>query len=204
MQKMKEKKKSQSSSSSTDYVETDEDVGKDFGTLINAPLSRNGHFVFKSEKAWFVDSSQYSEFFTLNLKTLSVAIDCIPFNEYINVNDKYFTSDQLTNINNDVEKGKVTYNTIFYPNISSSSDIVNLKDEIKENAKINQSKNLELTANTKSSFEDGIDNLEDIDFLLSLKEPVQSNPTINPMQLISTSHNDSKAKQKILQLSQLI
>lgn len=93
MQKTKEKKKSQSSSFSADYVEilTDEDVGKDFGTLINAPLSRNGHFVFKSEKTWFVDSSQYSEFFTLNLKTLSVAIDCIPFNEYINVNDRYFT-----------------------------------------------------------------------------------------------------------------
>lgn len=95
----------------------------------------------------------------------------------------------MTNINNDAEKGKVIYNTIFYPNISSSSDIVNLKDEIKENVKINQSKNLELTANTKSPFEDGIDNLEDINFLLSLKEPVQSNPTINPMQLISTSHN---------------
>lgn len=95
----------------------------------------------------------------------------------------------MTNINNDAEKGKATYNTIFYPNVSSSSDIVNSKDEIKENAKINQSKNLELTANTKSSLEDRIDNLEDIDFLLSLKEPVQSNPTINPMQLISTSHN---------------
>ncbi|EFN73343.1 hypothetical protein EAG_08512, partial [Camponotus floridanus] len=50
----------------------------------------NGHFVFKSEKAWSVDSSQYSEFFTLNLKTLSVTIDCIPFNEYINVNNRYF------------------------------------------------------------------------------------------------------------------
>ncbi|EFN73344.1 hypothetical protein EAG_08513 [Camponotus floridanus] len=71
-------------------MSTDEDVGKDFDTLINAPLSKNGHFVFKSEKAWSVDSSQYSEFFTLNLKTLSVTIDCIPFNEYINVNNRYF------------------------------------------------------------------------------------------------------------------
>lgn len=94
MQKTKEKKKlRQPSSSFANYAEilSDENVGKDFGVLINAPLSKNGHFVFKSEKAWSVDSSQYSEFFTLNLKTLSAAIDCIPFNEYINVNDRYFT-----------------------------------------------------------------------------------------------------------------
>ncbi|XP_029675182.1 uncharacterized protein LOC115242780 isoform X2 [Formica exsecta] len=155
MQKTKEKNKSRSSSSA-DYVDmlTDGDVGKDFGTLINAPLSKNGHFVFKSEKAWSVDSSQYSEFFILNLKTLSIAIDCIPFNEYINVNDRYFTSDQLTNINNDAEKGKATYNTIFYPNVSSSSNIVYSKNEMNENTKIDQSKNLELTTNTKSPSED--------------------------------------------------
>ncbi|XP_070171488.1 uncharacterized protein [Polyergus mexicanus] len=202
MEKTKQKNKSRSSSSSADYVDmlTDGDVGKDFGTLINAPLSKNGHFVFKTEKAWSVDSSQYSEFFILNLKTLSIAIDCIPFNEYINVNDRYFTSDQLTNINNDAEKGKATYNTIFYPNVSSSSDIVYSKNEMKENTKIDQSKNLELTANTKSLSEDGIDNLEDIDFLLSLKEPVQSNPTVPPAQLIFKSHNDSKAKPKSTQI----
>ncbi|XP_029159712.1 uncharacterized protein LOC114931725 [Nylanderia fulva] len=198
MQKTKEKKKlRQLSSSFADYeVSIDEDVGKDFGVLINAPLSKNGHFVFKSEKAWSVNSSQYSEFFTLNLKTLSAAINCIPFNEYINVDDRYFTSDQLTNINNDAEKGKITYDTIFHSNISNLSDVVHLKNEIKESTKINQSKSLESTANMKYSTEDSIDNLEeDIDFLLSLKEPIQSNPTIAP--LISTSYNnDSKEKPK--------
>lgn len=95
----------------------------------------------------------------------------------------------MTNINNDAEKGKATYNTIFYPNVSSSSNIVYSKNEMKENTKIDQSKNLELITNTKSPSEDGIDNLEDIDFLLSLKEPVQSNPTISPAQLIFISHN---------------
>jgi len=80
-----------------DYTEepTNEDVGKDFRTLINAPLSKGGHFIFKSEKNWSIDSSQYSEFFTLNLKTLSAAINCIPYNEYIDVNDKYFTVSRL-------------------------------------------------------------------------------------------------------------
>ena len=95
MRRAKKKSKSQQSSSSiADHAEspTDENVveGKDFGILINAPLSKGGHFVFKSEKGWTVDSSQYSEFFTLNLKTLSAAIDCVPFNKYIDVADKYF------------------------------------------------------------------------------------------------------------------
>lgn len=91
IQKTKEKKKSRLSSSFAEgEMSTDENVGKDFDTLISVPLSKNGHFVFKSEKAWSVHSSQYSEFFTLNLRTLSVAIDCIPFNEYINVNNRYF------------------------------------------------------------------------------------------------------------------
>lgn len=95
MQKTKKKggKLQQPTSSVAEPTEppTDEDdVGKDFGTLINAPLSRGGHFVFKSEKAWTVDSPQYSEFFTLNLKMLSAAVDCVPFNKYVDVADRYF------------------------------------------------------------------------------------------------------------------
>lgn len=71
----------------------DKDIGKDFGSLINMPLSKGGHFVFKSEKDWSIAdfSSEYSEFFTLNLNTLSVALDSIPFNEYVDVNERYFT-----------------------------------------------------------------------------------------------------------------
>lgn len=84
----------QPSSSFADYAEisTDEDVGKDFRTLINAPLSKDGHFVFKSEKdSASVDLSQYAQYFTLNLKILSAAINCIPFNEYMNIDKRYFT-----------------------------------------------------------------------------------------------------------------
>lgn len=94
MQKAKKKGKPQqppsSVAESTDSPTEEDDIGKDFGTLMNAPLSKGGHFVFKSEKAWTIDSSQYSEFFTLNLKTLSAAIDCVPFNKYVDVADRYF------------------------------------------------------------------------------------------------------------------
>jgi len=57
-----------------------------------------------------------------------------------------------------------------------------------ENTKTDQSRNLKSTENTKFASEDNINNLEEeIEFLLSLKEPIQNNPTIS--QLISTSHN---------------
>lgn len=94
MHKAKEKKKLQQPAASfadCTKLSENEDLGKDFATLANAPLSKGGHFVFKSEKTWSVDPTHFSEFFTLNLKTLSAAIDCIPFNEYIDVDDKYFT-----------------------------------------------------------------------------------------------------------------
>lgn len=71
-------------------TEEDVDVGKDFGTLVDAPLSKGGHFVFKSERDWSAADCS-SEFFTLNLNMLSAAIDCIPFNGYVDVDDRYFT-----------------------------------------------------------------------------------------------------------------
>ncbi|KYN50199.1 PREDICTED: uncharacterized protein LOC108771201 [Cyphomyrmex costatus] len=207
MQKTKKKSKSQQRPSSAttiaDYAESptdevDEDVeeGKDFGILINAPLSKGGHFVFKSEKAWTIDSSQYSEFFTLNLKALSAAIDCVPFKEYVDVTDKYFVSDQLTSMFNDAEKGKAAYNMIL--NDLSASNLSDTKGGSKENTRIDQSQNVDSITNVKS--EDSIDDLEeDLDFLLSLKEPVQSTVISQPVIGISlsTSHNtDSKTKLK--------
>ncbi|XP_012539161.1 uncharacterized protein LOC105838270 [Monomorium pharaonis] len=179
-----------------DYLKspTDEDVGKDFGTLINAPLSKGGHFVLKSEKTWTVDSTQYSEFFTLNLKTLSAAIDCVPFNEYANVPDRYFVSDQLTSIYNYAERGKAAYSTI----LDDLNTLLDTRSGTNEDTRINQSENMELAINMK--LENNIDDLEkDLDFLLSLKEPVLNTAIgISVPMSLSTSHvnTDSKTKSK--------
>ncbi|KAL6264807.1 hypothetical protein P5V15_004904 [Pogonomyrmex californicus] len=197
MQKAKKKGKMQQPSSSfADCAEatlTDEDVGKDFGILINAPLSKGGHFVLKSEKTWAIDSSQYSEFFTLNLKMLSAAIDCVPFNEYVDVDDRYFVSDQLTSIYNNAERGKAAYNAIL--NELDTSSLSNAENET-ENMQ-NQSENL--TANVKFESNDNVQDLEeDLDFLLSLKEPVQDTRIgIAQSMSLPVSHNsDSKTKSK--------
>lgn len=54
----------------------------DFSSLLQAPVSGGGHFQFKSEKHWDVKiKSQYSEYFSLNLKTINDGILSIPFYE---------------------------------------------------------------------------------------------------------------------------
>ena len=74
-----------------EIIDVDENTTKDFEFLSNAPISGNDDFVFESEKNWDVDVFKYSDFFILDLKTLSAAIEAIPFNENVNIDKKYFT-----------------------------------------------------------------------------------------------------------------
>ncbi|XP_026670502.1 uncharacterized protein LOC108626288 [Ceratina calcarata] len=141
-----DKGKEQSDQYFDDIITVDETSTKDFEFLSNAPVSEDDHFVFKSEKNWNIDTSKFSEFFTLDLKTLSAAIESIPFNENVNIDKKYFTDDQLTSIYNTAEQGKEKY-----------SKIVNNSEAV-----VTDKKN-------ESEIQDSID---DIDFLLSLQKPV--------------------------------
>lgn len=74
-----------------DEIWQDTTVGQDFEALVNVPLSTTGHFVFKSEKNWILDASKYDEYFSVDVKNLATIIECIPFNQYVDVDKKYFT-----------------------------------------------------------------------------------------------------------------
>ena len=154
--KIKEKGKTEEKDEKEDsyfqeIIDVDENVTKDFEFLLNAPISEDDHFVFEAEKSWSIDISKYTEYFTLDLKVLSAAIESIPFNENVNIDTKYFTNDQLTNIYNKAERGKENYNQI----LSSAETEV-----------VSDTKNVE---EIQDSVEDTAD---DLDFLLSLQEPV--------------------------------
>lgn len=140
-----------------DNIVVDETTTKDFEFLSNALVSEDDHFVFKSEKEWNVDVSKYSEFFTLDLKTLSAAIESIPFNENVEIDKKYFTDDQLTNIYNNAEQGKEKYKKILSSLEATGSSDTKDKDE------------------SQDSTEDAADDLE---FLLSLQEPVKDSSMV--------------------------
>lgn len=73
----------------------------------------------------------------------------------------------------------------------NASNLSDIKSEIKENIRTDQSKNIESMTIVKS--ENSMGDLEDLDFLLSLKEPVQSTAIaiVQPMSL-STSHSNGK------------
>ena len=102
-----------------EIIDIDENISKDFEFLSNAPISENDHFVFQSEKDWTVDISKYSEFFTIDLKTLSAAIEAIPFNNNVNIDTKYFTVSliiyQIIQFNvNFLKKVNIIYILIYY------------------------------------------------------------------------------------------
>ena len=154
--KIKEKGKTEEKDEKEDsyfqeIIDADENVTKDFEFLLNAPISEDDHFVFKAEKSWSIDISKYTEYFTLDLKVLSAAIESIPFNKNVNIDTKYFTNDQLTNIYNKAERGKENYNKILS---NSETEVVS---------------NIKNVEETQDSVEDTAD---DLDFLLSLQEPV--------------------------------
>ncbi|XP_003401831.1 uncharacterized protein LOC100647558 [Bombus terrestris] len=157
-----------------EIIDVDENTTKNFEFLSNAPISKNDDFVFQSEKNWDVDVFKYSEFFTVDLKTLSAAIETISFNENVNIDAKYFTDDQLTDIYNTVERGKEKYNKI----LSDSEEMIvnNTRDE---------DKNQDSSENTA----------DDLDFLLSCREPVTDPLTIVKSISLSSS-SDSKITNK--------
>ncbi|XP_046750094.1 uncharacterized protein LOC124413510 isoform X2 [Diprion similis] len=144
---------------------------KDFQTLLNVPISEGGHFVFKSEKNWAIEVSKYSDLFSLNVKKLARDINCIPFTEYIDVEDRYFT--------NLAEKSRSHA-------IEVDNNIVQILMDIKRET-VAEHKDIDSEIEPELSIEihemaqekENID--EDLDFLLSLKEPVQlDQPKIAP------------------------
>ncbi|XP_076220755.1 uncharacterized protein LOC116430713 [Nomia melanderi] len=170
--KEKEKKEDTREAEYLDDIIIDEqkNVAKDFDFLMNAPVSEDNYFIPQSEKSWTIDTSKYSEYFTLDLKILSAAIESIPFNENVNINTKYFTNDQLTNIFNIAEQGEQKYNEI----------LNNLGMDV-----LNNTKSVERSQDSVD------DTAEDLDFLLLLKEPVDEY-LITVKSLPTSSNADTK------------
>ncbi|XP_054011464.1 uncharacterized protein LOC128894040 [Hylaeus anthracinus] len=156
--KNKEKKNNEENNQYFEDIKADESFTKDFEFLVNAPISEDNFFVSKAEKSWnVVDVSKYSEYFMLDLTTLSAVIESIPFNSNVNINSKYFTYDQMTSICNKAEDGKAKYNQI----------LNKLEEQVSNDIK-----------SVEGSQDLVEDTTEDLDFLLSLEEPVNDLLTI--------------------------
>lgn len=188
-----------------DIAETNHD-SKDFESLIKIPTSADGQLVLKSEKNWSADVLGCFDYFTLDLNLVSAAMRCIPFNECVQIEDKYFTVDQLTSFHNAVEEGKKAYKNILSNlEISDSSDVTNLNRSLESKSE----EQLDMSLGFKKTMSDNKttvagdrnendDTEEDLDFLLSLESPtLQSNIKQMPLPNIQFK-NDLKTQSATL------
>ncbi|CAG5043688.1 unnamed protein product [Parnassius apollo] len=92
-------------------IEEQENMGADFETLIQAPLSIGGHFQFKHEKSWDISSgpSLYDKYFEIDMDKLAIALSTIPFYERNSLDKSIFNETDILNMNNRVTKFKQKY-----------------------------------------------------------------------------------------------
>lgn len=135
-----------------DIISENIGVQQDFNFLMNAPVTEDVDFVFKFEKTCTVDYGQYADFFTLNLRVVSAALQSIPLHEKVGIKQKYFTKDQLTSIHNHAEKGKKSF-----------AELLRTLDAEKKGA-------------SELQEAESLENLDDdnLDFLLSLDQPASA------------------------------
>ncbi|XP_063993425.1 uncharacterized protein LOC135171063 [Diachasmimorpha longicaudata] len=159
--------------------------GKIFEDLLNAPVSTTS-FTFESEKKWTWDASQFEEYFSLDVKHLSRIFNCIPFTEYMSIEDKYLSKDEFTLINSSAEQARKDYDREMESSLLSQLDIKEPAGEDK-----NSGSKDHRAAQEQFSSAESMD--EDLDFLLSLKEPVRVTP-VNPSFPASRGSENSKRR----------
>nr|CAD7413221.1 unnamed protein product [Timema cristinae] len=94
----------------------------DFESLLNAPVSAGGHFKFKSERSWDVNpASLYSEYFALDLDTISQGLACIPFYQKLDLPKNLFSDEELEKMEYFVKQSAVRYNAASTTKKSSQS-----------------------------------------------------------------------------------
>ncbi|XP_012278842.1 uncharacterized protein LOC105698829 [Orussus abietinus] len=180
-----------------DNFDTDEEEQpkQDFQFLANENVSASNHFVFNYEKTWNFETPKYSEYFSLNTEWLSTVFDCIPFYHYVKVPETYFTDDQLTKIHNKAENAKKVYLTML-------NNMENVDDSQKtENATVDNLVDSDgevetliipqpvtpVEKDTKVA-----DLEEDLDFLLTLEEPVKTTPIALSQSVHTPSSEDTR------------
>ncbi|XP_073835677.1 apoptosis and caspase activation inhibitor isoform X2 [Musca autumnalis] len=98
----------------------------DFHLMSQMPLSVGGHFKFSSEKQWeqaeneaFLDNTEASEYFTLNLKLINVGLQTIPFYKRMDFSSSMFTNEQLVGMEKTAELAEKTYQNVLKEHIDN-------------------------------------------------------------------------------------
>ncbi|XP_047508100.1 uncharacterized protein LOC125051653 [Pieris napi] len=96
---------------SYEEIDEQENLGADYETLANTPLSIGGHFQFKHEKSWDENSgpSPYDKYFDINMENLYTALSSIPFFERNDIDQSIFSETDIQNMTHRAMKFKQKY-----------------------------------------------------------------------------------------------
>lgn len=87
-----------------------EDEAPDFDYLMKLPPSTGSHFILKSEKDKFEDTSaQFSKHFVIDTNILNLALKSIPFNERHDIKNIEWSSAELTQMKEEAEANEKVY-----------------------------------------------------------------------------------------------
>ncbi|XP_075156903.1 apoptosis and caspase activation inhibitor isoform X2 [Haematobia irritans] len=136
----------------------------DFKLMTQLPMSTGGYFKFSSEKQWeqaenepFLDNTEASEYFTLNLKLINVGLQTIPFYKRMDFSSSMFTQEQLNTMEKSAELAEKTYQNVLKEHIENPRIKINSASRKTNSAKSQKSQN----SNTKKSTE-GHDELDEL------------------------------------------
>uniref|UniRef100_A0A2A4JIB3 Uncharacterized protein n=1 Tax=Heliothis virescens TaxID=7102 RepID=A0A2A4JIB3_HELVI len=116
---------------SYEEIEEHENMGADYEKLIQAPLSIGGHFQFKHEKSWDMNTgpSLYDKYFDINMEELNIALCSIPFYKRNSIDETKFSETDLLTMNNRSTRFKQKY----YNDKSYSTPETEAQDKILRN-----------------------------------------------------------------------
>ncbi|XP_065364420.1 uncharacterized protein Aven [Calliphora vicina] len=118
----------------------------DFNTMSQLPSGMGGHFKFSSEKQWeqaenseFLDNTEASEYFTLNLKLLNVGLQTVPFYKRMDYSSSMFSKDQLQSMEKEAEAAEKLYQNVLKEHIENPRIKINSASRKTNSAKSQKS-----------------------------------------------------------------
>ncbi|XP_022826605.1 uncharacterized protein LOC111356471 [Spodoptera litura] len=190
---------------SYEEIEEQENLGADYEKLIQAPLSIGGHFQFKHEKSWDINTgpSLYDKYFDINMEDLNIALCSIPFYERNSIDTSNFSETDILTMNNRATRFKQKYyNDKSYstPETEAQDKILsNLMESLKEdntkgdtsndiNIKYDNARKTRLESEKSDSYvelqtENNTEIANAIEENLTTHEPVSDDTTVNQIEV---------------------
>ncbi|CAB3227808.1 unnamed protein product [Arctia plantaginis] len=96
---------------SYDNIDEQENLGADYEKLIEASISAGGHFQFKHEKSWDMNTgpSQYDKYFEINMEDLNIALCTEPFYVRNCIKETLFSESDILTMKNRSMRFKQKY-----------------------------------------------------------------------------------------------